>query len=107
MSVYWSSLESALGLKGMTNTNPKYKPQVGALSALVCLEAVLNPTKDVNSFVQQVLLLQKLQSLGLPMLYSEIIKSCFMGLIDSLGTPDELKWTAFMFLKVVNSFCLP
>ncbi|KAG1714326.1 Mediator of RNA polymerase II transcription subunit 24 [Nymphon striatum] len=93
-------LEAGLGFKEARSSYPKCKPQVGALSAMICLEALLNPTKDVNCFVQQVLLLQKLQSLSLAVLYSEIIKSCFMGLIDSLGTADELKWTAFMFLKV-------
>lgn len=47
--------------------------------------------------VHQLLILQKLSG---PQLHQEIFRACFMGLVDSHETQEELKWAAFTFLKV-------
>ncbi|GAB6030537.1 Mediator of RNA polymerase II transcription subunit 24 [Chamberlinius hualienensis] len=73
---------------------------VPSLNGMLTLEAILHPTNDVNSLVDQLILLQKLQNLTWSRLYCELIRSCLMGFIDCSGGADELKWASFTFLKV-------
>ena len=47
-----------------------------------------------------------LQGLSKQELYCELLRNCFLGLIDASGSQDELKWAAFTFLKVVQIFNL-
>lgn len=71
-----------------------------SLNGMLALDAVLNPTSDIQALVDQVLLLQKMQNLSWPVLYCEMVRSCFMGLIDSSGGTEDLKWSSFTFLKM-------
>lgn len=41
-----------------------------------------------------------LQRIPSPLFVLEIWKACFVGLIESPEGTEELKWTAFTFLKV-------
>ncbi|GAB1599287.1 mediator of RNA polymerase II transcription subunit 24-like isoform X5 [Argonauta hians] len=70
------------------------------VNALVALEAVLNPTNDVQPFLEQLFVIEKLAKLNRAKLYCELMRACFMGLIDSNGGQEELKWAAFTFLKL-------
>lgn len=45
------------------------------------------------------MLLVVLQGISRPQLYCELIRSCFLGIIDIVSRPDELKWAAFTYLK--------
>lgn len=42
-----------------------------------------------------------LQHIPTPLFVLEIWKACFVGLIESPEGTEELKWTAFTFLKVL------
>lgn len=44
--------------------------------------------------------LRALQRIPTPLFVLEIWKACFVGLIESPEGTEELKWTAFTFLKV-------
>lgn len=44
------------------------------------------------------------QGLSKQELYSELLRNCFLGLIDASGSQDELKWAAFTFLKVKTPY---
>ncbi|XP_067650609.1 mediator of RNA polymerase II transcription subunit 24-like isoform X2 [Haliotis asinina] len=75
-------------------------PICPTLNALVSLEAVLNSTNEVQPFVDQILVIARLMKLSWPQLHQEIFRACFMGLVDSHETQEELKWAAFTFLKL-------
>ncbi|CAI9716342.1 Hypothetical predicted protein [Octopus vulgaris] len=95
-----------LGGQEMQNSSDKAVLEVSHLTvcptvnALVALEAVLNPTNDVQPFLEQLLVIEKLAKLNRAKLYCELMRACFMGLIDSNGGQEELKWAAFTFLKL-------
>ncbi|XP_076472709.1 mediator of RNA polymerase II transcription subunit 24-like [Babylonia areolata] len=75
-------------------------PVCPTINALVALEAVLNPNSDVQPFVDQVLMLARLMKLGRPQLFLEMLRACFMGLVDANNSSEELKWATFTFLKM-------
>lgn len=95
-----------LGSQEMQHSSDKPVLEVSHLTvcptvnALVALEAVLNPTNDVQPFLEQLLVIEKLAKLNRAKLYCELMRACFMGLIDSNGGQEELKWAAFTFLKL-------
>lgn len=69
---------------------------------MVALEAVLNPTSDMQPFVDQLFVLEKLMKLPRPYLFCELFRACFMGLIDlkSVESQEQYRWCAFTFLKI-------
>ncbi|XP_025096611.1 mediator of RNA polymerase II transcription subunit 24-like isoform X2 [Pomacea canaliculata] len=75
-------------------------PVCPTLNALVALEAVLNSNSDVQPFVDQILMLARLMKISRPLLFLEIFRACFMGLVDSTTSSEELKWATFTFLKM-------
>ncbi|CAH1788223.1 unnamed protein product [Owenia fusiformis] len=77
-----------------------------SINTQVMLEVLLNTTGDTQAFIQQMLLIEKLHDLSRPQLYCEILRSCFMGLLDAnhVQGQEELKWAAFTFLKLPNIF---
>lgn len=44
------------------------------------------------------------QHIPTPLFVLEIWKACFVGLIESPEGTEELKWTAFTFLKVLGTW---
>ncbi|XP_021357333.1 mediator of RNA polymerase II transcription subunit 24-like isoform X3 [Mizuhopecten yessoensis] len=70
------------------------------INGLVSLEAILNPTSDVQPFVEQLCVTEKLLKLNRSYLYCELFRACFMGLVDSADSQEELKWAAFTYLKL-------
>ncbi|XP_041367301.1 mediator of RNA polymerase II transcription subunit 24-like isoform X2 [Gigantopelta aegis] len=75
-------------------------PICPTINGLVALEVVLNPTNEMQPFVDQVLVITRLLKLSWPQLYQEMFRACFMGLVDSTDSQEELKWAAFTFLKM-------
>ncbi|XP_061198259.1 mediator of RNA polymerase II transcription subunit 24-like isoform X2 [Saccostrea echinata] len=70
------------------------------INTLVTLEAILNPTSDVQPFIDQLCVSERVLHLPRPFLYCEIIRACFMGLNNCVDTPEEIKWAAFTYLKL-------
>ncbi|XP_035218681.1 mediator of RNA polymerase II transcription subunit 24-like [Stegodyphus dumicola] len=81
-------------------SNERLQILASTLNIMVGIDAILNPASDVTAFVNQLLLVKKLQSFKLSQLYCEIIRACFIGIIDASGSSEDLKWFAFSFLKV-------
>eukprot|EP00058_Branchiostoma_floridae_P015206 XP_002600694.1 hypothetical protein BRAFLDRAFT_118555 [Branchiostoma floridae] len=75
-----------------------------SIAVLSFIEATLNTTSDTQLFVELLLLIERLNNIPRPRLYAQVCQSCLMGLIDSAETNDELKWTAFTFLKIPQIF---
>ncbi|XP_063421837.1 mediator of RNA polymerase II transcription subunit 24-like isoform X2 [Mytilus trossulus] len=75
-------------------------PICPSISVLVAIEAILNPTNDIQPFAEQISVTEKLMKLTRPYLYSELIRACFMGLIDANEKDNELNWAAFTYLKL-------
>lgn len=80
--------------------NQRLQILASTINIMVSIDAILNPASDVTAFVNQLLLIKKLQSFTLPQLYCEIIRACFIGITDASGSSEDLKWFAFTFLKV-------
>ncbi|KAK3092255.1 hypothetical protein FSP39_000388 [Pinctada imbricata] len=70
------------------------------VNAMIAMEAVLCPTNDIQPFVEQIRVTERLLKLSRPYLFCEMLRACFMGLINVKDGPEELKWTAFTFLKL-------
>ncbi|KAI8492083.1 Mediator of RNA polymerase II transcription subunit 24 [Branchiostoma belcheri] len=75
-----------------------------SIAVLSFIEATLNTTSDTQLFVELLLLIERLNKIPRPRLYAQVCQACLMGLIDSAETNDELKWTAFTFLKIPQIF---
>ena len=73
-----------------------------SLNAVLAFDAILNPANDVDVCAKQIGLVAQFNNLTLPDLFCEIMRACFIGLIDSSG--EDLKWAAFTFLKVPQLF---
>ena len=115
-TVDWSESKAAqLACKQM-ETGPESKllslrtsPSYGyvTLNSIIAFNAVLNPVSDINLVARQIFTLSQLYSIRMPDLYCEIIRSCFMGLVDAgeksastvPSSGEELRWAAFTFLK--------
>lgn len=95
--------------------------------AVVLLEGTMNLTGEIQPLVEQLMMVKRmqvqkwclilvdwghlllgtggsclcaLQRIPSPLFMLEIWKACFVGLIESPEGTEELKWTAFTFLKV-------
>lgn len=75
-------------------------PICPSVNVLVSMEAILNPTNDIQPFVEQICVTERLMKLSRPYLYSELIRACFMGMIDANEKDNELNWAAFTYLKL-------
>lgn len=75
-------------------------PICPSINVLVAMEAILNPTNDILPFVEQICVTERLMKLSRPYLYSELIRACFMGMIDAKEKDNELNWAAFTYLKL-------
>ncbi|XP_060637037.1 mediator of RNA polymerase II transcription subunit 24 isoform X4 [Anolis sagrei] len=68
--------------------------------AVVLLEGTMNLTGDPHPLVEQLMMVKRMQHIPTPLFILEIWKACFVGLIESPEGTEELKWTAFTFLKI-------
>ncbi|XP_044302988.1 mediator of RNA polymerase II transcription subunit 24 isoform X3 [Varanus komodoensis] len=70
------------------------------IHAVVLLEGTMNLTGEPQPLVEQLMMVKRMQRIPSPLFILEIWKACFVGLIESPEGTDELKWTAFTFLKI-------
>lgn len=86
--------------------SPRKPSAVIGLVANVTVEAILNPCNSANNVADALQLTRKLLNIPGPVFYSEIIRSCVMGLSDSIYISDSsqqinnLRWSEFTFLKL-------
>uniref|UniRef100_A0A670JUG0 Mediator of RNA polymerase II transcription subunit 24 n=1 Tax=Podarcis muralis TaxID=64176 RepID=A0A670JUG0_PODMU len=70
------------------------------IHAVVLLEGTMNLTGEPQPLVEQLMMVKRMQRIPSPLFILEIWKACFVGLIESPEGTEELKWTAFTFLKI-------
>ncbi|XP_042332439.1 mediator of RNA polymerase II transcription subunit 24 isoform X4 [Sceloporus undulatus] len=70
------------------------------IHAVVLLEGTMNLTGDPHLLVEQLVMVKRMQHIPSPLFILEIWKACFVGLIECPEGTEELKWTAFTFLKI-------
>ncbi|XP_039553261.1 mediator of RNA polymerase II transcription subunit 24 isoform X1 [Passer montanus] len=68
--------------------------------AVVLLEGTMNLTGETQPLVEQLMMVKRMQRIPSPLFVLEIWKACFVGLIECPEGTEELKWTAFTFLKM-------
>ncbi|KAM5273731.1 mediator of RNA polymerase II transcription subunit 24 isoform 1-T1 [Ctenodactylus gundi] len=68
--------------------------------AVVLLEGTMNLTGEIQPLVEQLMMVKRMQHIPTPLFVLEIWKACFVGLIESPEGTEELKWTAFTYLKI-------
>ncbi|KAF7704935.1 mediator of RNA polymerase II transcription subunit 24 [Silurus meridionalis] len=68
--------------------------------AFIMLEGTMNLTGEMQPLVEQLMMIKRIQRIPAPLFILEIWKACFTGLIESPEGTEELKWTAFTFLKI-------
>ncbi|XDV44876.1 hypothetical protein PO909_013094 [Leuciscus waleckii] len=71
-----------------------------SVHAFVMLEGTMNLTGETQPLVEQLMMIKRMQRIPAPLFVLEIWKACFTGLIESPEGNEELKWTAFTFLKI-------
>uniref|UniRef100_A0A671SHL8 Mediator of RNA polymerase II transcription subunit 24 n=1 Tax=Sinocyclocheilus anshuiensis TaxID=1608454 RepID=A0A671SHL8_9TELE len=71
-----------------------------SVHAFIMLEGTMNLTGETQPLVEQLMMIKRMQRIPTPLFVLEIWKACFTGLIESPEGNEELKWTAFTFLKV-------
>ncbi|XP_078280598.1 mediator of RNA polymerase II transcription subunit 24 isoform X2 [Rhinoraja longicauda] len=91
-------IKSISVITAQTEQNPKM--EFPTVHALIILEGTLNLTSDTQSLVEQLIMVKRMQRIPSPLFLLEIWKACFVGLIESPEGTEELKWTAFTFLKI-------
>ncbi|KAK2820206.1 hypothetical protein Q5P01_023165 [Channa striata] len=71
-----------------------------SVHAFIMLEGTMNLTGETQPLVEQLMMIKRMQRIPAPLFVLEIWKACFTGLIESPEGTEELKWTAFTFLKI-------
>ncbi|XP_077594989.1 mediator of RNA polymerase II transcription subunit 24 [Stigmatopora nigra] len=71
-----------------------------SIHAFIMLEGTMNLTGEIQPMVEQLMMIKRMQRIPTPFFVLEIWKACFTGLIESPEGTEELKWTAFTFLKI-------
>ncbi|XP_041477961.1 mediator of RNA polymerase II transcription subunit 24-like [Lytechinus variegatus] len=85
-----SRCENTLGLKSLCCS----------VNVMTFMEAALNLTSDIQLFVDQLLLMERLQNLPRSAIYRELLHASFLGLVEDSDPTEEIKWVAFTFLKL-------
>ncbi|XP_076123148.1 mediator of RNA polymerase II transcription subunit 24 [Alosa pseudoharengus] len=81
-------------------SDPPVLTSFPSVHAFVMLEGTMNLTGDTQPLVEQLMMIKRMQRIPAPLFVLEIWKACFTGLIESPEGTEELKWTAFTFLKI-------
>ncbi|KAM4525034.1 mediator of RNA polymerase II transcription subunit 24 [Odontesthes bonariensis] len=71
-----------------------------SVHAFIMLEGTMNLTGEIQPLVEQLMMIKRMQQIPAALFVLEIWKACFTGLIESPEGTEELKWTAFTFLKI-------
>nr|XP_048306736.1 mediator of RNA polymerase II transcription subunit 24 isoform X2 [Myodes glareolus] len=77
-----------------------HKTGFPTIHALILLEGTMNLTGEMQPLVEQLMMVKRMQHIPTPLFVLEIWKACFVGLIESPEGTQELKWTAFTYLKI-------
>uniref|UniRef100_A0AAQ5WWS2 Mediator of RNA polymerase II transcription subunit 24 n=1 Tax=Amphiprion ocellaris TaxID=80972 RepID=A0AAQ5WWS2_AMPOC len=80
--------------------DPPVRASFPSVHAFIMLEGTMNLTGETQPLVEQLMMIKRMQRIPAPLFVLEIWKACFTGLIESPEGTEELKWTAFTFLKV-------
>ncbi|XP_029312997.1 mediator of RNA polymerase II transcription subunit 24 [Cottoperca gobio] len=101
-----TKLEESLSLvKGIPmmlseQSEPTFHASFPSVHAFIMLEGTMNLTGETQPLVEQLMMIKRMQRVPAPLFVLEIWKACFTGLIESPEGTEELKWTAFTFLKI-------
>ncbi|MCJ8738142.1 hypothetical protein PDJAM_G00032140 [Pangasius djambal] len=79
---------------------PPVQTSFPSVHAFIMLEGTMNLTGEIQPLVEQLMMIKRIQRIPAPLFVLEIWKACFTGLIESPEGTEELKWTAFTFLKI-------
>ncbi|XP_028989883.1 mediator of RNA polymerase II transcription subunit 24 isoform X2 [Betta splendens] len=94
------SLVKSIPLMLSVQCDPPVHASFPSIHALIMLEGTMNLTGETQPLVEQLMLIKRMQRIPAPLFVMEIWKACFTGLIESPEGTEELKWTAFTFLKI-------
>uniref|UniRef100_A0A8C2PP80 Mediator of RNA polymerase II transcription subunit 24 n=1 Tax=Cyprinus carpio TaxID=7962 RepID=A0A8C2PP80_CYPCA len=94
-SLFFRSIPQMLSLQ----SDPPVHTSFPSVHAFIMLEGTMNLTGETQPLVEQLMMIRRMQRIPAPLFVLEIWKACFTGLIESPEGNEELKWTAFTFLK--------
>nr|XP_029136511.1 mediator of RNA polymerase II transcription subunit 24 isoform X1 [Labrus bergylta]XP_029136512.1 mediator of RNA polymerase II transcription subunit 24 isoform X1 [Labrus bergylta] len=96
------SLSLVQGIPSMLSVqcDPPFHASFPSVHAFIMLEGTMNLTGETQPLVEQLMMIKRMQQIPAPLFVLEIWKACFTGLIESPEGTEELKWTAFTFLKI-------
>uniref|UniRef100_A0A8C2PP76 Mediator of RNA polymerase II transcription subunit 24 n=1 Tax=Cyprinus carpio TaxID=7962 RepID=A0A8C2PP76_CYPCA len=95
-SLFFRSIPQMLSLQ----SDPPVHTSFPSVHAFIMLEGTMNLTGETQPLVEQLMMIRRMQRIPAPLFVLEIWKACFTGLIESPEGNEELKWTAFTFLKI-------
>uniref|UniRef100_A0A3B4GPT3 Mediator of RNA polymerase II transcription subunit 24 n=1 Tax=Pundamilia nyererei TaxID=303518 RepID=A0A3B4GPT3_9CICH len=95
-----TGLCSVIPLMLSEQSDPPVYASFPSVHAFIMLEGTMNLTGEIQPLVEQLMMIKRMQRIPAPLFVLEIWKACFTGLIESPEGTEELKWTAFTFLKV-------
>ncbi|XP_056285856.1 mediator of RNA polymerase II transcription subunit 24 isoform X2 [Pseudoliparis swirei] len=94
------SLVKSIPMMLSEQSEPKFHASFPSVHAFIMLEGTMNLTGETQPLVEQLMMIKRMQRIPAPLFVLEIWKACFTGLIESPEGTEELKWTAFTFLKI-------
>ncbi|XP_005721676.1 mediator of RNA polymerase II transcription subunit 24 isoform X1 [Pundamilia nyererei] len=94
------SLVKSIPLMLSEQSDPPVYASFPSVHAFIMLEGTMNLTGEIQPLVEQLMMIKRMQRIPAPLFVLEIWKACFTGLIESPEGTEELKWTAFTFLKI-------
>ncbi|XP_051795568.1 mediator of RNA polymerase II transcription subunit 24 isoform X1 [Acanthochromis polyacanthus] len=94
------SLVKSIPLLLSVQCDPPVHASFPSVHAFIMLEGTMNLTGETQPLVEQLMMIKRMQRIPAPLFVLEIWKACFTGLIESPEGTEELKWTAFTFLKI-------
>ncbi|XP_040922988.1 mediator of RNA polymerase II transcription subunit 24 isoform X1 [Toxotes jaculatrix] len=94
------SLVKGIPLMLSVQCDPPVHASFPSIHAFIMLEGTMNLTGETQPLVEQLMMIKRMQRIPAPLFVLEIWKACFTGLIESPEGTEELKWTAFTFLKI-------
>lgn len=94
------SLVKGIPLMLSVQCDPQVHASFPSVHAFIMLEGTMNLTGETQPLVEQLMMIKRMQQIPAPIFVLEIWKACFTGLIESPEGTEELKWTAFTFLKI-------
>uniref|UniRef100_A0A8P4JXJ7 Mediator of RNA polymerase II transcription subunit 24 n=1 Tax=Dicentrarchus labrax TaxID=13489 RepID=A0A8P4JXJ7_DICLA len=92
--------ETLIPLMLSVQCDPPLHASFPSVHAFIMLEGTMNLTGETQPLVEQLMMIKRMQRIPAPIFVLEIWKACFTGLIESPEGTEELKWTAFTFLKI-------